>query len=120
MQQQELGELYRSESLDHLKRLGRAVLAVERGEEKGAVDEAFRAAHTLKGMSAAMGHTSVVSLAHGLEHLLDKVRSGALTVDPQVIDLLLSAVDELERVVEGALTNGATESGAAAGEAGAN
>ncbi len=106
MQQPELGDLYRSESRDHLERLGRAVLAIERGAEKGAIDEAFRAAHTLKGMSASMGHTSVVSLAHGLEHLLVKIRDGALAVDAQVIDLLLSAVDELGRVVEGVLTNG--------------
>src|SRR5690606_230421 len=110
MKQTELGALYRSESKDHLERLGRAVLAVERGEGKDAVDEAFRAAHTLKGMSGAMGHTSVVSLAHGLEHLLEKVRSGTVTVDPQVIDLLLSAVDELERGVDGVLTSGSRES----------
>jgi two-component system, chemotaxis family, sensor kinase CheA len=96
----DLAELYKSESRDHLAQLGRAVLSLEGTESKAAVDEAFRAAHTLKGMAAMMGHESVVGLAHGLEHLLDNIRGGMLSVDGGVVDTILAAVDELGRVVE--------------------
>lgn len=104
----ELADLYRSESRDQLQRLSRAVLAIERDRDRSAVDEAFRCAHTLKGMAAAMGHVDVVSLAHGLEHLLDRIRSGLLGIDGDVVDVLLSAVSELEQIVEGAVASTST------------
>ena len=73
MDRASLGELYRSESRDYLDALGRAILALERGEGRDAVDEAFRVVHTLKGMSAAMGYQAVATLAHGVEHMLERV-----------------------------------------------
>jgi two-component system, chemotaxis family, sensor kinase CheA len=95
-----LGQLYRSESRDYLDSLGRSLLTLERGEGRQAIDEAFRLVHTLKGMSAAMGYDSVVTLAHGVEHLLERLRSGLLKVDAEMMDLLYQAVDQLERVIE--------------------
>ncbi len=95
-----LGELYRSESRDYLDALSRAILALERGEGRDAVDEAFRVVHTLKGMSAAMGYQAVTTLAHGVEHMLDRVRSGALEVDEAMVDALSQAVDQLELVID--------------------
>jgi two-component system, chemotaxis family, sensor kinase CheA len=109
-------ELYRSESRDHLDELGRAVLAIERGEGLGAIDAAFRAAHTLKGMSAAMDRSVVAELAHGLEHTLESLRAGAVRADPEVVDTILRAVDELERVVEAACSGLAERSGADGGD----
>jgi HPt (histidine-containing phosphotransfer) domain-containing protein len=48
-------ELYVSESCEHLSLLSRGLLALERGDPAG-LDEAFRAAHTIKGLSATMGY----------------------------------------------------------------
>ena len=95
-------DLYLSESQDHLRLLNKCLLALEEGEAAGAVEEAFRAAHTLKGMSATMGFTGVSDIAHDLESLLDKVRSHSIEVTSKVIDDLLADADLLERGIAAA------------------
>ncbi|HEX6559178.1 MAG TPA: chemotaxis protein CheA [Longimicrobiales bacterium] len=95
-------DLYLSESQDHLRLLNRALLALERGDTKAAVEEAFRAAHTLKGMSATMGFAGVSEMAHDLESLLDEVRAGRRSADAQIIDELLAGADTLERAIAAA------------------
>jgi two-component system, chemotaxis family, sensor kinase CheA len=99
-----LAELFRSESGDLLEVLSRAVSRLEGGRDAVALDEAFRAAHTLKGMAAVMGYSTVVGLAHGLEHLLESVRSGAVVPDREIVEALHFAADELSHVVEAAAT----------------
>ncbi|HUP90108.1 MAG TPA: chemotaxis protein CheA [Longimicrobiales bacterium] len=95
-------DLYLSESQDHLRLLNKALLDLEEGDATAAIEEAFRAAHTLKGMSATMGFTGVSDIAHDLETLLDHVRAGERTVDAQVIDELLADADLLERGIAAA------------------
>lgn len=95
-------DLYLSESQDHLRLLNKALLDLEEGDATAAIEEAFRAAHTLKGMSATMGFTGVSDIAHDLETLLDHVRAGERAVDAQVIDELLADADLLERGIAAA------------------
>jgi two-component system chemotaxis sensor kinase CheA len=72
-------DLYLSESQDHLLLLGQGLLALERGANPAAaVEEAFRAAHTIKGMSSTMGFNAVTDICHQLEDRLDDVRAGRL------------------------------------------
>ncbi len=110
-------ELYLSESHDHLRLLNQSLLALEDGATStGAVEEAFRAAHTIKGMSSTMGFTMVSELAHRLESQLDQIRKGSRMADGATIDLLLASSDELERAIAAAAAGGATEPVAAAGQ----
>lgn len=95
--------LYVTETREHLRLLDKALLAVERGEVEGAIDEAFRAAHTLKGLSATMGFRSAADQAHALEDRLHRVRTGELRVDADIIDSLLAAADDLGRVIDHAV-----------------
>jgi len=76
-----------------------ALLALERGEGEEHVAELFRAVHTVKGMSAAMGYDAVRDLSHALEALLDQLRREELQVTPAVIDTLFEAVDTLESAI---------------------
>src|SRR4051794_27062418 len=76
-----------------------SLLALERGEGAGRIAELFRAVHTVKGMSAAMGYRDVRDLSHALETLLDQLRRGALPVSPELIDALFESVDTLEAAV---------------------
>ena len=92
-------DLYLSESEDHLRLLNAALLALEEGDATAAIEEAFRAAHTLKGMSGTMGFMAVTDIAHDLENLLEQIRSGERTIDAQLIDLLLGSADRLERAI---------------------
>lgn len=68
-------------------------------EQNGASDEAiqslFRAAHTLKGSSAAMGFEEMKLLTHEMEHVLDLVRKHELLVTDALINLLFKCLDHL-------------------------
>jgi two-component system chemotaxis sensor kinase CheA len=107
-------DLYLSESQDHLQLLNRSLLALEdSGTAKGAIEEAFRAAHTLKGMSATMGFTGVTDIAHDLENLLDEIRKGTRSADAGTIDDLLAGADRLERAIAAAASGEPTPAEAA-------
>ncbi|MGH7507706.1 MAG: Hpt domain-containing protein, partial [Longimicrobiales bacterium] len=98
-------DLYASETQEHLRLLNRGILAMESGEA-GGTDEAFRAAHTIKGLSAAMGYPRVTELAHALEDRLAAVRGGGRLVDAAAVDALLSSADALEHAIEAAIAAG--------------
>ncbi|HSM35300.1 MAG TPA: chemotaxis protein CheA [Longimicrobiales bacterium] len=99
-------ELFLAESREHLQSLARSLLGIEAGEGEEPVEEAFRAAHTLKGMAAAMGYGTIAAEAHALEDRLDAIRSGALRVDAHLIDELLAASDRLHAALEASATDG--------------
>jgi two-component system, chemotaxis family, sensor kinase CheA len=94
-------ELYLSESQDHMHQLGQGLLALESGQDpQSAVEAAFRAAHTIKGMSATMGFRAVTDICHQLEDRLDDVRSGRLHASREVVDELLARADALEKAIQ--------------------
>ena len=93
-------KLFLSESRESLTEINNALLELERGGGDAAVARLFRAVHTMKGMGAAMGYTSVADLSHELETLLDRVRNGAIVVGRPVIDTLFAGVDSLEQAVD--------------------
>jgi two-component system chemotaxis sensor kinase CheA len=55
----------------------------------------FRAFHSLKGMSAALGAAGMARVAHRCEDLLGLARQGRLAMTPPVMQGLLAAVDTL-------------------------
>ena len=64
-------EIFASESQEFLQLMNDALLAMEEHpKDLGPVDEVFRAAHSLKGMAAAMGYESIAQTAHELEDLV--------------------------------------------------
>jgi two-component system, chemotaxis family, sensor kinase CheA len=93
--------LFLSDSRDHLQRCNELLLAWER--EPGSttpVAELFRAVHSIKGSSSAMGFEAIAELSHVSEQLLGAIRSGSMTAGPAVIDGLFRAVDALSVGVE--------------------
>ena len=92
-------ELFRAEARERLAEMNTSLLALERGEGADRVAELFRAVHTVKGMSAAMGYVPVRDLSHALETLLDLLRRGVMPVTPAVIETLFESVDTLESAI---------------------
>ncbi|HUQ47448.1 MAG TPA: chemotaxis protein CheA [Gemmatimonadaceae bacterium] len=92
-------DLFRAEARDRLAEMNTSLLAIERGEGIERVAELFRAVHTVKGMSAAMGYTSVRDVSHALEALLELMRRQAIAMTEVVIDVLFEAVDALEAAI---------------------
>ncbi|MBE2251707.1 MAG: chemotaxis protein CheA [Myxococcus sp.] len=74
-----------------------AVLDAQRGHdpEPDLLNAVFRAAHSLKGLSAMFGQEKIAGLAHHLEDVLDALRLGKVQHDDTLIDTLLEGVDVL-------------------------
>ena len=65
-----------------------------------AIDEIFRAAHTLKGGSATVEMTELSSFTHTVEDVLDELRSDRLAVTEDVVDVLLNSIDVIKSMLE--------------------
>ena len=65
-----------------------------------AIDEIFRAAHTLKGGSATVEFMEISSFTHTVEDMLDEIRSDRLKVTEPVIDVLLSSIDVIKAMLD--------------------
>ena len=65
-----------------------------------AIDEIFRAAHTLKGGSATVEMHELSGFTHIVEDLLDVIREGALAVNGPVVDVLLKSLDIIKAMLE--------------------
>ncbi len=65
-----------------------------------AIDEIFRAAHTLKGGSATVEFTELSTFTHMVEDVLDELRSDRLAVSEDVVDLLLASIDVIKAMLD--------------------
>ena len=76
------------------------ILELEKNpEDLAIVNEIFRSAHTLKGMSATMGYEDIADLTHTMENILDAIRNAKLKVTTEILDVVFQAVDYLEEMV---------------------
>ncbi len=64
------------------------------------LNEMFRAAHSIKGLSGMMGLTDINTLTHKIENVFDAARNDQLTVNRDVVDLAFMGVDQLTALVE--------------------
>ncbi len=69
-------------------------------DNKDAVDEIFRAAHTLKGAADTVQMNELATFTHLVEDVLDEIRSGKVHVDGGIIDILLEAIDVVKAMLE--------------------
>jgi two-component system chemotaxis sensor kinase CheA len=92
-----------NESRELLAEMESALLAVEQAEHKDElVNAIFRAAHTIKGSSGLFSLDAIVAFTHGVESVLDQVRSGRIGVSEPLVALLLSCRDHMSALVEAA------------------
>jgi len=89
--------LFMSEGEEQLEILDRDILRLETEGDTNSelLQGIFRAAHTLKGSSGAIGHQRMARLTHALETVLDQVRNHKLAISTTLIDLLLKGLDAL-------------------------
>ena len=64
------------------------------------VGKAFRALHTIKGSGSMFGFEQLAAFTHTLENAFDEIRTGRLTVTSEIIDLSLSALDQMKVMLE--------------------
>jgi two-component system chemotaxis sensor kinase CheA len=104
---EELLKDFFEEAQSQVALLEQNILALENDpENREAVDEIFRAAHTLKGGAATVEMTELAEFTHIIEDVLDQIRDDKLTVDDKVVDILLKAIDITRTMLEERLSGG--------------
>ena len=93
-------EVFIEGSKEHLQTCSEQLLVLEKNpEDLSIVNEIFRSAHTLKGMSATMGYEDLANLTHKMENVLDAIRNSHIALSPELFDVIFLAVDDLEAMV---------------------
>jgi two-component system chemotaxis sensor kinase CheA len=93
-----------SEAQETIESFNRALLALDSERAAGRYDPevmnaAFRAVHSLKGLSGLFGVQRMTHLAHSLENLLDSLRLGRVDLTPDALDLLFESVGVFNRMI---------------------
>lgn len=100
-------EVFIEESKEHLQACNEHLLELEKNpDDLAIVNEIFRSAHTLKGMSATMGYEDLASLTHQMENVLDAIRQKKLKVTPELLDIVFLATDHLEEMIQSISSGG--------------
>lgn len=69
-----------------------------RPEDKDLLNDIFRGFHTIKGGGGFLEATALVELCHRAENLLDRLRSGSLALNAEMLDVILAATGEVKRM----------------------
>ncbi|MDR3114799.1 MAG: chemotaxis protein CheA [Treponema sp.] len=97
---EELLKDFFSEAQMQVDSLEQNILVLENeGGNRDAVDEIFRAAHTLKGGAATVEMMELSHFTHLVEDVLDAIRSDAVTINEDVVDTLLAAIDIIKAMI---------------------
>ena len=100
-------DAFLAESAENVEKLEDGCLELERqGPEANLVAELFRAAHTLKGMSATMGFSRLAELTHRVEDVFGLWRDHPESFQSEQVDILLQAIDRMRVHLEAISTSG--------------
>ncbi len=98
---EELLKDFFAEAEQQVEQLESNILVIENDPSNHeAIDEIFRAAHTLKGGSATVEMMELSHFTHTVEDVLDEIRSDRIKVDEDVVDLLLTSIDVIKAMLE--------------------
>ena len=59
----------------------------------------FRSAHSIKGGAGSVGLEALARFTHGLENLLDRLRSREMALNEEIVALLLASIDVLRTLL---------------------
>lgn len=105
---QEMLEMYIEEANEKVKDLNDGMLDYEDNGSEDALDNMFRASHTIKSSSASMGFDNVSTLAHKMEDVFEELKNDNIETKPELFDLLYASIDALEKMVDEAEKTGET------------
>ena len=94
MDMKEIHDIFFEESEEGIDVMESGLLGLEPGNaDPELINTIFRAAHSIKGGAATFGFTAISEFTHGVETLLDQLRSNQRAVSEDLIEVLLGAVD---------------------------
>ncbi len=102
-------DIFLTESGDYLELLNSELLKLERiadrDIESASLNNMFRAAHSIKGMSAMMGYDKVNRLTHKMENILDNIRQGNQKFSNEIVEMLFECFDLLTALISAVSQN---------------
>jgi two-component system chemotaxis sensor kinase CheA len=108
METSEYLPMFLAEGREHLQELNLAVVRIEeRPGDQVTVDEIFRIAHSMKGMSAAMGFAGMAALTHEMEEVFELLRRRSDGLGREAVDVLLECLDALSAATDAIEATGA-------------
>ncbi|GFO58699.1 chemotaxis protein CheA [Geomonas silvestris] len=97
---QELLEGFLAETTELLEKLDDDLVSLEKSpEDAELMNRIFRSIHTVKGASSFLGFDLLVKVTHKTEDVLNRLRKGELVVTPEIMDVILEAVDLVKTLV---------------------
>jgi len=97
---QELLEGFLTESTELLEKLDDDLVTLEKSpSDADLLNGIFRSIHTVKGASSFLGFDLLVKVTHKTEDVLNRLRKGELFVNPEIMDVILEAVDLVKLLV---------------------
>jgi len=100
----ELLQIFSAESEENLRDMEVAFVQLETTpQDEETLQAIFRAAHTIKGNAAGLGFPALAKFAHGVEDVLDGLRTGAMVLTTPLATILLQTVDALRQLVTDAV-----------------
>jgi len=107
---EELLKDFFAEAQAQVETLEQNVLVLENEiDNRDAVDEIFRAAHTLKGGAGTVEMGELAEFTHLVEDVLDGIRSGKAKVGESLIDALLGSIDVIKAMLQARMEGGVYE-----------
>lgn len=98
---EELKQDFFNEAQTLIESLESNILVLENDPaNEDAINEIFRAAHTLKGGSSTLDLDRIAGFTHEMENLLDEVRSGNVKLNPDLVDILLKSIDIVKNLIQ--------------------
>jgi len=89
------------EADEHLVSIEELILQLEKDPSlTDAIHAVFRSFHSIKGLAGFLGLDGVQAVAHEVETLLDHARNARVSVDSEIVDLVLEAAEYLKEEVE--------------------
>ena len=101
-----------TEANESLAELDAALLRLERTPDDAAtLSQIFRSVHTIKGTCGFLGLPRLERLAHAAENVLGRLRDGTLRAGPDIVTLVLAALDDVRAILGGLGATGAEPAG---------
>jgi len=76
------------------------LLLEQEPEDQAILNDCFRNMHSIKGAANYMGFENMASLAHKIENIMDRARSGKEPLNEQSFDLIFKAIDTIRSLLK--------------------
>ena len=101
MSDPELVKEFLTETNELIENLDNDLVSLETDpKNQDLLNRIFRAIHTIKGTSSFLGFDQLVEIGHVSEDVLHMLRDGKRVVTPDVMDILLEAMDKIKLLVK--------------------